>query len=89
MISKFLFLSKIKLNMTSRRTILKSAILLPFLPSYLSLKGIKTNVAYNEPEESDFSKKLKPVGRILEEEGYYVWCNSPIYAPDGKVHVFH
>ena len=42
-----------------------------------------------EPIESSFSKKLKPVGRILEEEGYYVWCNSPIYAEDGKVHVFY
>lgn len=36
----------------------------------------------------DFSSRLKPVGRALELEGYYVWCNSPIYAPDGKVHVF-
>lgn len=35
-----------------------------------------------------FSKGLQPVGRRLELEGYYVWCNSPIYAPDGKVHVF-
>lgn len=37
---------------------------------------------------TDFSKHLKPVGRALELEGYYVWCNSPVYAPDGKVHVF-
>jgi len=37
---------------------------------------------------SAFSKKLKPVGRALEMEGYYIWCNSPIYGPDGKVHVF-
>ena len=37
---------------------------------------------------SAFSKKLKPVGRALEMEGYYVWCNSPILGPDGKVHVF-
>jgi hypothetical protein len=37
---------------------------------------------------SDFAKKLKPVGRALEMEGYYIWCNSPIYGPDGKVHVF-
>jgi hypothetical protein len=37
---------------------------------------------------SSFSKKLKPIGRALEMEGYYIWCNSPIYAPDGKVHVF-
>jgi len=37
---------------------------------------------------SDFAKKLKPVGRALEMDGYYIWCNSPIYGPDGKVHVF-
>lgn len=37
---------------------------------------------------SDFAKKLKPVGRALEMEGYYIWCNSPIFGPDGKVHIF-
>lgn len=35
-----------------------------------------------------FARKLTPVGRILEMEGWYVWCNSPIQAPDGKIHVF-
>ncbi|WP_257669693.1 glycoside hydrolase family protein [Parapedobacter tibetensis] len=38
--------------------------------------------------ESDFSRKLVPVGRALEMEGYYVWCNSPIIGDDGKTHVF-
>ncbi|MCH5597360.1 hypothetical protein [Niabella ginsengisoli] len=37
---------------------------------------------------SDFAKRLKPVGRALELEGYYVWCNTPIKGPDGKIHVF-
>jgi hypothetical protein len=37
---------------------------------------------------SAFAKKLKPVGRTLEMDGYYVWCNSPIEGPDGKIHVF-
>lgn len=36
----------------------------------------------------DFAKHLKPIGRRLEMEGYYVWCNSPIEAPDGKIHMF-
>ncbi|WP_460761495.1 glycoside hydrolase family protein [Niabella terrae] len=36
----------------------------------------------------DFLQRLRPVGRILELEGYYVWCNAPIFGPDGKVHVF-
>lgn len=37
---------------------------------------------------SKFSKKLKPVGRRLQLDGYYVWCNSPILDADGMVHVF-
>jgi beta-xylosidase len=39
-------------------------------------------------EESPFAKHLKPIGRALEMEGYYVWCNSPIQGDDGKIHVF-
>ncbi len=37
---------------------------------------------------SAFSHRLRPVGRILELEGYYVWCQAPIEGPDGRVHVF-
>ena len=39
-------------------------------------------------KESDFAKHLQPIGRRLEMEGYYVWCNSPIEGPDGKIHMF-
>ena len=42
----------------------------------------------NNPNESNFAHHIKPVGRALEMEGYYVWCNSPIEGPDGKIHVF-
>lgn len=35
-----------------------------------------------------FSRRLRPVGRILELEGAYVWCNTPIEGPDGRTHVF-
>lgn len=45
-------------------------------------------LALDKRKLSRFAKRLKPVGRALELEGYYVWCNSPILAPDGKVHVF-
>jgi len=31
---------------------------------------------------------LKPVGRVLEMEGCYVWCNSPIEDGNGKIHLF-
>ncbi|MCH5685385.1 hypothetical protein LWM68_14680 [Niabella sp. W65] len=41
----------------------------------------------NEPV-SGFSRRLRPVGRALELEGYYVWCNTPIKGPDDKIHVF-
>jgi len=44
---------------------------------------------YASDSISDFCRKLKPVGRILETSGYYVWCCAPIYGKDGKVHVFY
>ena len=37
---------------------------------------------------SEFSRRLKPVGRVLELPDYFVWCNTPIYATDGAVHLF-
>lgn len=40
-------------------------------------------------DESDLAKRLKPVGRAMETEGYYVWCSSPIEGPDGKIHLFY
>jgi hypothetical protein len=46
------------------------------------------NAAELFSDESAFEKRLKPIGRALELEGYYVWCNSPIIGDDGKVHVF-
>jgi len=44
---------------------------------------------YPNNKISKFSSKLKPVGRILETENYYVWCCAPIYDEEGKVHVFY
>lgn len=44
---------------------------------------------YPQNKISEFSTRLKPVGRILETEGYYVWCCAPIYDEEGKVHVFY
>lgn len=56
------------------------------LKDKLDITAIKD---YPKDQISDFAKKLKPVGRILESEDYYVWCCAPIYADDGKVHVFY
>ena len=41
-----------------------------------------------QEHESPFARHIKPVGRVLELEGYYVWCNSPIATEDGKIHLF-
>lgn len=35
-----------------------------------------------------FAASLKPIGCVLKEPGYHIWCNSPVYGPDGKVHLF-
>lgn len=43
---------------------------------------------YQTPKLSNFEKRLSPIGRALEFKDYYVWCNSPIEGPDGKIHVF-
>ena len=47
-----------------------------------------TGSFFYDDDESSFARHLKPVGRVLEMEGYYVWCNSPIESDDGKIHVF-
>jgi len=44
--------------------------------------------SFFQDDESPFAKHLKPIGRALEMEGYYVWCNSPIEGEDGKIHIF-
>jgi hypothetical protein len=50
-------------------------------------KGYAGSLLLND-DESEFAKHLKPVGRAMETEGYYVWCSSPIEGPDGKTHLF-
>jgi len=32
---------------------------------------------------------LKPIGRQFSLDGYYIWCSSPIWGEDGKVHLFY
>lgn len=48
-----------------------------------------TPISSNSTTTSAFEQRLNPLGRILEIEGYHVWCCSPIYGPDGRVHVFY
>lgn len=32
---------------------------------------------------------IKPIGRKFSLEGYYIWCSSPVWGEDGKVHLFY
>lgn len=54
--------------------------------SPLMISALRTQAAGDNL--SDFCKKLKPIGRILERESEYVWCNAPIEDSEGKIHVF-
>jgi hypothetical protein len=58
------------------------------LPLAATLARAQSTPEITPDKFSDFSKRLRPIGRILELEGYYVWCNAPIEGPDGKTHVF-
>ena len=37
---------------------------------------------------SEFSKRLRPIGRVLEIPDTYVWCNAPIEDDRGRTHLF-
>ncbi|MEM1109392.1 MAG: glycoside hydrolase family protein [Planctomycetota bacterium] len=39
--------------------------------------------------KSDFMGRLEPIGRVLEDPDYNVWCCSPILGEDGRVHLFY
>ncbi|QEG35414.1 glycoside hydrolase family protein [Bythopirellula goksoeyrii] len=72
-----------------RRTFLQSMAAWSALPTPVWSKEGQTKQAPSGEEISDFCKRLRPLGRILELEGYYVWCNSPIVDDDAKTHVFY
>lgn len=78
--------------MLNRRDFLRNTLSASLLP--LMLPGMEMPAAgpkdfpYPAALNTRFCRSLKPVGRILELEGWYVWCNSPIFAPDGMVHLF-
>ncbi|RAV28134.1 glycoside hydrolase family protein [Sinomicrobium soli] len=54
----------------------------------LPAPGIAVPGTWNNRNPEGFAERLIPVGRRLQLEGYYVWCNSPIQGDDGKIHVF-
>jgi len=77
-------------TMPTRRQFLKGIALVPFLTQLdlLAIPAGKEKYPYPKDLISDFCKHLKPIGRILQMEGYFVWCASPIDGTDGKVHLF-
>lgn len=77
--------------MINRRNFIERTIRFSLLFPFASKNLFGNNFTNKElqPVESAFCKHIKPVGRILEEKGYYVWCNTPIYDKKGKVHVFY
>lgn len=76
--------------MQSRRHFLKKSILTAGALVFSGATGwtALSQKQYSEKDISDFVKRLKPLDRILELDGYYVWGCSPIIAPDGRCHVF-
>lgn len=75
-------------NLHSRRGFIKiTSLSAAYILSGLPLSG--SDIQNPNAKISEFAKRLKPVGRILETKGYYVWCNSPIYDIEGKVHIFY
>ncbi|MBN1974277.1 MAG: glycoside hydrolase family protein [Sedimentisphaerales bacterium] len=78
--------------MIRRRTFIANLAAAPML-RYLSAASVsgdstEKKESFSESQISDFCKRLKPAGRILEMKDWYVWGTSPINGPDGKVHVF-
>lgn len=74
-------------SMASRRSFLKTLALLHWSP--YGLPALSRGNGKTQDHLAPFSRKLKPIGRALESDGWYVWCTAPIDGPDGKVHVFY
>jgi hypothetical protein len=73
--------------MPTRRTFLTALVLAPLARAWAGFAAAPPS-AYPRRDFAKISRHLRPVGRVLELTGYYVWCSSPIYGPDGRVHVF-
>ncbi len=74
--------------MTTRREFIQNSLLAGSAIFASGISCFASEPKYSQKDISAFAKRLKPLGRILELDGYYVWGCSPIVAPDGKIHVF-
>ena len=70
-------------NSISRRTFLTSSGLLAFSCAFGNIRTA------DRTSESKPAYLLKPIGRTLMLENYFIWCSSPIWGKDGKVHLFY
>lgn len=69
------------------------SILLLALFACTNTKGQKTNngieVQQKQPElKTDWAKRFRYVGVVIEDDNYHIWGSSPIWGDDGKVHIF-
>lgn len=71
--------------MLTRRRFLAGLTLLP------ATNIVAGNLAklFIDDDPSRISKLLKPIGRVLESPDWYVSGSSPIYTPNGQVHLFY
>lgn len=73
----------------NRKDFLKAAITMPFLGiSGMNAFGEKSDALIHNNAQGEFYKRLTPLHRLLEMDGWYVWGNSPIIDEEGKVHLF-
>ncbi len=74
--------------MSTRRKFIQQSLVAGSLLFCSSSLWAQDSKGFKSSDISDFAKRLKPLGRILELEGYYVWGCSPIIDTDGRYHVF-
>lgn len=87
LVFRFFLFNRLKFFIMNRRELIKLCLATPFLGA-ISGSGFGMSEGALSYQSDDFAEKLSPVGRILEMEGWYVWGTSPIFGPDGMVHVF-
>jgi len=73
---------KVLSAIASRRAFIKLVAVTPFM------NAVSAVALPVQSSTSAFCNSLSAIGRALELENWYVWCNAPIDGPDGKVHVF-
>lgn len=67
--------------MRDRRSFLKKISGAPFL-----LSASETSKSNDNPPI--FADRWSFVGTAIQEKGYHIWCTSPIFDKEGKVHLF-